>query len=166
RRFWIDIQSHVRQFHADVGVHSLCRYFRQQLTVQRGTLHGLVSCSYVLPQVIDGDAQACGVEVLGDADGVVQLGAGDETTGYALPDGRSFSDPPQSAAIGKKDESGSQQGLAAAAASEGSFTIRTRTESCITNLMSRNAPWRLILRIKSDFNQLSSFAFALFPLPG
>ena len=72
------VEPHMRQLEADVGIQLARRNFVQHVVIELGTVLSLVGVGDVLAQVIDADARAPLVHLLGGTHGVGQLRSGNE----------------------------------------------------------------------------------------
>ena len=102
----VDVQSHVGQLQADVGVEAVGRDGVENLVVEFGAFAGFVGIGDVLAQIVDTDAHASAVDRLSDAYGVGDLGAGDEAPGNAASDRGALGKAAQRTVFRKTDEEG------------------------------------------------------------
>ena len=85
-----DVQAHMRELEADVGVQLARGDIVQQAVIQFAAVPGFVGVGDVLAQVVDADAGAPLVHGLRGAKDVLDLGACDKAAGEAQPHRRVF----------------------------------------------------------------------------
>jgi len=128
----INIEPHVGQLEADVGIQGPPRHLLEKLLVQSGALPCLLSVANVLAKIVHRHGHTRDIQTLRYPQRILKLSTGDKTTRNMLSQRRLFSHPSQGTVFGKRNEEGSQQETAAKAAS-GGLPVRTSTERCITN---------------------------------
>ena len=112
----IDVQSHVGQLQADVGIEMVGRDGVENLMVELRAVAGFVGIGDVLAQVIDADAHAGAVDGLGDAHRVGDFRARHEPARNAVTDRGSLGKIAQRTIFRKMDEERPQHELPASVA--------------------------------------------------
>ena len=79
----------------------------ENLMIELRAVAGLVGIGDIFAEVVDGHAHACAVDGLSGADGVGNLGAGNEAMGNAATEGRALGKGAQGLVFGKTDEESS-----------------------------------------------------------
>jgi hypothetical protein len=100
----VHVKAHVREFHADIGIQSARRNFRQQLSVKACGFAGFLLSADVLAEIVNRDAQSGSVEGLRDPQSIFDLGTGNKAAGGALANGRALGQCSQPAAFRKSYE--------------------------------------------------------------
>ena len=95
----VDVEAHVSELQADVGVQFVGGDFVEKMVVELGAVAGFFSVGDVLAQIVDGDAGAELIDGGGGADGVGNLLAGDKTGRDPLAEAGTFGDAAQSPAF-------------------------------------------------------------------
>ena len=83
RQCFIHIKSHVSELEADIGVEMVGGDGVENLLIELRAVAGLVRIGDVLAKVVDAHAHADAVDGLRSADGVGNLGSGNEASGDA-----------------------------------------------------------------------------------
>src|SRR5581483_571618 len=107
RELLVDIQTHVGEFQADVGVQVPGVNVVKQLVVDGGAGAGFVGVGDIFAEIVDGDAEAGSVNFARGLEGVFDLGAGDEAAGELLTEGRALGDPAQRAVLCQRNKKSS-----------------------------------------------------------
>ena len=103
-QFLVDIEAHVSELQADVGVQLLSGDVVQQLVIELSAGAGFVGVGDVLAEIVDGDAQAGLVYGASGPEHVFDLSAGNKTAGEVLADGGTLGDGAQPVALRERDE--------------------------------------------------------------
>ena len=74
----VNIETHVRELNAYVGIQAARGDFRKQLTIELRAVPGLVGGRHIFAEIINGNAEPCVVQRLGDAQSIFHLSAGNE----------------------------------------------------------------------------------------
>ena len=86
----VDIESHVRQLHAHVGIEMTRRDLIDHLVIQLRALPGLLGIRDVFAEVVDADGHAVRVGFLCRFERVFDSHAGNEAAGQPPPDARTL----------------------------------------------------------------------------
>jgi len=104
---FVDVEAHVGEFKADVGVEIFGGDLVEQVVVELSAGAGFIGVSDIFSEVVDGDAGSDLIHGGGGADGVGYFFSGNEAGGGALADAGALSDGAEGTALGESDEGGS-----------------------------------------------------------
>ena len=97
---FVDVEAHVGEFEADVGVQFVDGDLIEEVVVELGAGAGFVGVGDIFAEVIDGDAGSELIDGGGGADGIGDLVAGYEAGGGALAEARALGDSAEGSALG------------------------------------------------------------------
>ena len=89
----INVEPHVSEFQADVGVQFASGNFIEQATIKRTAGAGFLYAGDIFTEIINGNAEAGLIHELRGAENVFGLGPGDETAGEAAAERKSARQP-------------------------------------------------------------------------
>ena len=89
-QFLVDVQAHVSEFQADIGVEMIGGYGVKNLMIELRAVLGFIRIGDVFAEVIDANAHASAVDGLRGADSVGNLRACNKSSGDAPPQRRSL----------------------------------------------------------------------------
>ena len=107
---FVEVETHMRELEADVGVEAAGPDFVEQLMIELGAGPGFVGAGDVFAEVVDGNGQVRLIDGGGGAQDIFDLGAGNKAAGEAASERRAFGDRAQSTATGQRNEESPQHG--------------------------------------------------------
>src|SRR5437773_4786496 len=106
RQLLVDVEPHVSELEADVGLELSRRNLIEKLVIERGTVPGLFHVGDVLAEVVDADGHAMRVGPSGGVERLADAHAGNEAAGEPASDARSLGECAKGLAFRKGDEEG------------------------------------------------------------
>src|SRR5579863_7630036 len=159
----IHIQAHVSELEADVGVEVIRGYGIEDVVIELRAVASFVDDSAVPTEIVDADAHARSIDGLRNANGIGDLGSGNESAGDPLTKSRTLGKIAQTTIFRQLDEEGPQHGVPTTSKMDLSWSKgngrasgdKKTTEFCITsdsvlgvtritmggNLLGRFPPW-------------------------